>query len=120
YRYTPAGTTGLKEDELKTLLRKPEFSHLTYICRGADSYVLQKRTGKGAAVRFVRRQIGNEAPVTAIGESKYDIGMLKAAEFAYAPANCGPEVRELARDGQCRVVNKRFQKGLLAAVRHRL
>jgi hydroxymethylpyrimidine pyrophosphatase-like HAD family hydrolase/adenine/guanine phosphoribosyltransferase-like PRPP-binding protein len=121
YRYTTTGTTGLRDDELKKLIRKPEFTNLTYISRGADSYILQKRTGKGAALSFVRRAIGSEAtPVTAIGESKYDIGMLKAAEFAYAPANCAPAVRELARRGHCRVVNKRFQKGLLAAVRHRL
>ena len=59
-------------------------------------------------------------PVTAIGDSQYDIGMLKAAEYAYAPANCSASVRELAEHGQCRIVRRRFQKGLLAAVKHRL
>ena len=39
-------------------------------------------------------------PVTAIGDSQHDIGMLKAAEFAYAPANCAPILHELAKQGQ--------------------
>jgi hypothetical protein len=59
-------------------------------------------------------------PVTAIGDSQYDMGMLKAAEYAYAPANCSASVRDLAAQGQCTIVRRRFQKGLLAAVKHRL
>ncbi len=121
YRYNRSGTIGLSDDELKQLLRGPEFSHLTYIRRDPDSYIVQKRTGKGTALRFVRREVGSATvPVSAIGESKFDIGMLKAAEFAYAPANCAPAMRDLARQGQCRILRQQFQNGLLAAVRHRL
>jgi hypothetical protein len=46
--------------------------------------------------------------------------MLSAAEFAYAPANCSPLIRELAREGKCRIVKGQFQNGLLSAVRDRL
>ena len=46
--------------------------------------------------------------------------MLKAAEFAYAPANCAPILRELAKQGVCRILNQPFQNGLLAAVQDRL
>jgi hydroxymethylpyrimidine pyrophosphatase-like HAD family hydrolase/orotate phosphoribosyltransferase len=121
HRYGARGTTGLETAELNDLLRRSEFSHLTYISRETDSHIVQKRTGKGPALRFVRREVGSDRmPVTAIGDSQYDIGMLKAAEYAYAPANCSVSVRELAGQGQCRIVGQRFQKGLLAAVKHRL
>jgi hydroxymethylpyrimidine pyrophosphatase-like HAD family hydrolase/orotate phosphoribosyltransferase len=121
YRYKARRTAGLEAAELNELLHRPEFSHLTYISRGADSHIVQKRTGKGPALRFVRRQVGKDGmPVTAIGDSQYDMGMLKAAEYAYAPANCSASVRDLAAQGQCTIVRRRFQKGLLAAVKHRL
>jgi hypothetical protein len=58
--------------------------------------------------------------VTAIGDSPHDIGMLTGAEFAYAPANCSSLIRDLAKQGKCRIVNRRFQNGLLAAVQDRL
>jgi hydroxymethylpyrimidine pyrophosphatase-like HAD family hydrolase len=121
FRYTPRGLSGLENNELNELMRRPEFSHLSYVSRGADSYIVQKRTGKGPGLRFVRRAVGSERiPVTAIGDSQYDIGMLKAAEYAYAPANCSRTVRDLAKQGQCTIVRRGFQKGLLAAVKHRV
>jgi hypothetical protein len=46
--------------------------------------------------------------------------MLKAAEYAYAPANCAPVLRDLARRGKCTILKQRFQNGLLAAVQDRL
>jgi haloacid dehalogenase-like hydrolase len=96
------------------------FSHLTCIRRGQDSFIVQKRTSKGAALRFVCHLLGPDARITAIGNSNQDIGMLKTAEFAYASSSCSSLVRKLAKQGQCRIVSRRFQTGLLAAVRHRL
>ena len=120
-RYSGRKSYALDPAEIKTLLRNPEFSHLDYICRDSDSYIVQKRTNKAAALHFVLRSVGGDpARVTAIGDSKYDIGMLKAAQFAYAPGSCSPVLRELAKQGRCRVVQEHFQPGLLAAVRHRL
>jgi hydroxymethylpyrimidine pyrophosphatase-like HAD family hydrolase/hypoxanthine phosphoribosyltransferase len=121
YRYRGRKTVGLEPSELKDFLRSPDYSHLTSICREADSYIVQRRTSKGAGLRFVRREVGTaNKPVTAIGDSNHDIGMLKEAEFAYAPANCSRLVRELKRQGQCHVVGQSFQNGLLGAVKHRL
>jgi hydroxymethylpyrimidine pyrophosphatase-like HAD family hydrolase len=117
YRYAGGGTVGLKTDEIKHLLNRPEFSKLSYVWRSADTYIVQKRTSKGSALRAVRRLAGrSDVPVTAIGDSQHDIGMLAAAEFAYAPANCSPLIRDLARQGKCRIVKQRYQNGLLAAV----
>ena len=121
YRYKGRATIGLERRELETFLRTPEFRHLRCICRGPDSYIVQKRTSKAAALRFVRQQVRTtKTPITAIGDCQYDIEMLKAAEFAYAPGNCSRSVRQLAKQGKCRIVKERFQNGLLAAVRHRL
>jgi hydroxymethylpyrimidine pyrophosphatase-like HAD family hydrolase/adenine/guanine phosphoribosyltransferase-like PRPP-binding protein len=121
YRYRGRGTVGLNVEEVKTLLKRSEFRALTYIRRGWDSYIVQKHTSKGLALRFVRQELGKAAvPATAIGDSEYDVGMLKSVKFAYAPANCAPIVRELAKQGHCHIVKQRFQNGLLAAVRHSL
>jgi hypothetical protein len=121
YRYKDGTTVGLATDEIKNFLKRSGFSKLTFIARDADTYIVQRRTGKGAALRFVRRLIGSPSvPVTAIGDSKQDIGMLAAADFGYATANCSPLVRRLSRQGNCRVLRQGFQSGLLAAVEHRL
>lgn len=121
YRYNGDATVGLKTDEIKELLSRPEFSKLTYVSRSADTYVVQKRTSKGAAVRSVRRIAGRpDVPVTAIGDSEHDIGMLAASDFAYAPANCSPLIRGLSKEGRCRIVKKRFQNGLLEAIQDRV
>ena len=39
--------------EIRALLNRPEFNRLTYISRGADTYIVQKGTGKGWGVTFV-------------------------------------------------------------------
>jgi hypothetical protein len=121
YRYGVAGTVCLKADEVIELLNQPRFSGLTYLSRGADTYILQKKVNKGTALQTVRSLMGSpDVPVTAIGDSQDDIAMLAAAEFAYAPANCSPSIRALAREGKCRIVKRQFQNGLLAAVQDRL
>jgi hydroxymethylpyrimidine pyrophosphatase-like HAD family hydrolase len=121
YRYKDGTTAGLATDEIRDFVKRSGFSKLAFIARDADTYIVQKRTGKGAALRIVRRLIGNPGvPVTAIGDSKQDIGMLAAADFGYATANCSPLVRRLSRHGNCRVLRQGFQSGLLAAVEHRL
>lgn len=121
YRYKGGETAGLKADEIETLLKRPEFSKLTYLSRSADTYIVQEGIDKGSALRTVRDLVGRpDVPVTAIGDSHADIVMLTAAEFAYAPANCSPLVRDVAREGKCRIVKREYQNGLLAAVQDRL
>jgi hypothetical protein len=66
----------------------------------------------------VRRYLGClEEPAAAIGNSDDDVPALTAVERSYAPANCTPSVRKLARRGRCRVMRERFQRGLLEAAR---
>jgi hydroxymethylpyrimidine pyrophosphatase-like HAD family hydrolase/hypoxanthine phosphoribosyltransferase len=121
YRYQGRQTAGLKTAEIKSLLGRPEFSKLTYVSRSADTYIVQKRTNKGTALKAVKRLVGSPGvPVTAIGDSQHDVGMLAAAEFAYAPANCSRSIRDLAKRGKCRILSGRFQNGLFEAVQHRL
>ena len=121
YRYQAGQTAGLEAEEIKNLLRRSEFSKLTYVSRSSDTCIVQKRTNKGTALKAVRRLVGDpEVPVTAIGDSQHDVGMLAAAEFAYAPANCSGSIRDLAKLGKCRILNGRFQNGLFEAVQHRL
>ena len=121
YRYEGQRTAGLSEDEIQGLLKDSGFDQLRCISRAADTYVVQKKIDKGAAVRFVRKYLGCEGtPAAAIGESIDDVPMLTAVEHAYAPANCSTEVRALARESKCRIMRRRFQSGLLQAVQHRV
>ncbi len=121
YRYKGRRTEGLTKAEIDPLLKNPEFSKLTSIMREADTYFVQKHSSKGRAVRFVKRYLGNTTPSAAIGDSREDISMLRAVEYAYAPANCAPAIREAFRKKrECRILNQSFQNGLLSAVRHRL
>ena len=46
--------------------------------------------------------------------------MLEAADYAYAPANCSADVKQIARKYHWHILNQRCQAGLLAAVQHRL
>jgi hydroxymethylpyrimidine pyrophosphatase-like HAD family hydrolase/orotate phosphoribosyltransferase len=121
YRYNGRVMTGLTVDEVKSVVKRPEFSRLTFICRPSSTYIVQNRVNKGTALRVVRRMVGSRnVPVTAIGDSELDIAMLRAADFAYAPANCATLLRKLSKEGKCRIVRQRFQSGLLEAVEHRL
>jgi hydroxymethylpyrimidine pyrophosphatase-like HAD family hydrolase len=119
YRYEGRQTAGLSENEIQHLLKDSGFDQLRCISREADTYVVQKKIDKGAAVKFVRKYLGCEdIPAAAIGESIDDIPMLIAVEQAYAPANACPEIRALARQNKCRIMRRPFQSGLLQAVQH--
>lgn len=121
FRYNGRLMEGLTVDEVKSVLKRPEFSRLRFICRPSSTYIVQKWLNKGKALRAVRRMVGSRSvPVTAIGDSELDIAMLRAADFAYAPANCASLLRNLEKEGKCRIVRQRFQSGLLEAVQHRL
>jgi hydroxymethylpyrimidine pyrophosphatase-like HAD family hydrolase/orotate phosphoribosyltransferase len=121
YRYNGRRTVSLTETEIQTLLKAAWFDRLTSISRAADTYVVQQNIDKGAAVNFVRRYLGcSSTPATAIGESTLDIPMLTAVEHAYAPANCSPALRTLAKEKKCKIMRRRFQSGLLEAVEHRV
>jgi hypothetical protein len=82
---------------------------------------VEERIDKGSALLEVKRRFGrSDEAVTAIGDSQHDAPMLKIAEYAYAPANCAPVIRQMAAQGECSVMRQTYQNGLLAAVRRRL
>jgi hydroxymethylpyrimidine pyrophosphatase-like HAD family hydrolase len=120
YRYKEGSTAGLSVHEARQLLETHEFSRLTYISRESDTYIVQKGTDKGAGVTFVKRCLNKDAPVAAIGDSEQDIPMLELSDYPYAPANCSPIVRRVAKTFHCHVLKQSWQAGLLAAVQHRL
>jgi len=119
YRYDGRRSAGLSDSEIQSVLEDPRFDQLSCLSREADTYIVQKKVNKGTAVNFVRKYLGcSTTPVAAIGESIHDIPMLTMAEHAYAPANCSPAVRALAKENKCAVMSRRFQSGLLQAVEH--
>src|SRR5262249_10282478 len=76
----------------------------------------QKGTGKAAGIRAVREYLdcANET-AAAIGDSDLDREALESVELGFAPANCAPALRALARRGRCRVMREPIPRGLLAA-----
>jgi hypothetical protein len=51
----------------------------------------------------------------AIGDSEADVGLLRLVDTALAPRNASREIRALAREGKCRIVNGDLQRGFLEA-----
>ena len=121
YRYNGRRTAGLSDIEIQALLDDPRFDQLSCITREADTYIMQKHIDKGAAVKFVRNYLGcSTTPAAAIGESNHDIPMLTASRAPVFTCQLQFAIRALARDNRCRVMDRRFQSGLLEAVEHRV
>lgn len=117
YRYHGRNTVGLPLDELTVRWNASAFDRLTLILKSTETYVIPKGSGKGPASIAVRKLLGlSGAPTAAVGDSGEDAGMLEAAQFAYAPANCSQSIRQLAIQGKCRIMRHPFQRGLLDAV----
>jgi hydroxymethylpyrimidine pyrophosphatase-like HAD family hydrolase len=117
YRFRGDSMQPLAPPEVEDLLRRTGCHRLTYVQSPADTYIVQKATSKGTAVKAIKAYLGRPfEPVTAIGDSPQDVDMLRAAAIAYAPANASREVCRLAADGECRRTSRRLQAGLLEAV----
>ncbi|MBI2816592.1 MAG: hypothetical protein HYX72_06605 [Acidobacteria bacterium] len=117
YRYHGQHTVGIPLDELTLRWNTSAFDRLTLILKPTETYVIAKGAGKGPASVEVRKLLGlADAPTAAVGDSGEDAGMLEAAQFAYAPANCSLSIRQLAIQGKCRIMRHAFQRGLLEAV----
>jgi len=118
YRWRGADTAGLGADEAQAFLARCGYDRLAAITRAEDTYIVQKGISKGSALRAVKEYLGcPREPAAAMGDSEQDLDALELAEWSYAPANCAPAVRELARRGRCRVMRQPWQRGLLAAAR---
>jgi hydroxymethylpyrimidine pyrophosphatase-like HAD family hydrolase len=112
-------TEGLRETEIRSVLDEGKFSRLTFISTYADTTILPKGIGKGPGLTWAKQYLGLEGEQSfAIGDNDQDLEMLRAAEIAYAPANCSKTIRELAAQGHCNMTRRSFQRGLLEAVRH--
>jgi trehalose-6-phosphatase len=118
YRYAGRRTDHVSASDVGTMLARAGCDRLECLVRDADSYIVQKGTGKAAGIRAVRQYLGcADQPAAAIGDSDLDVEALESVELAFAPANCAPIVRALARHGGCRVMRQPLQRGLLAAAR---
>ena len=118
YRYQGGRTAGLLASELQDLLSQPQFRGLACIATSADTYIVPQGINKGTAVVAVKHHLGcREVPVVAMGDSDEDVPMLEAAASWYAPANCSPRVRELARAPGGRIMTRPRQRGFLEATR---
>jgi HAD superfamily hydrolase (TIGR01484 family) len=119
YRFQGQYMHALAPAEIEEALRRTGCDGLTYVQSQADTYIIQKGAGKGAALGAVKAYLGfTEEHAAAMGDSTQDVDMLRAADIAYAPANACREVRELARRGECRCTRLRLQAGFLEAAMH--
>src|SRR5262249_6940127 len=118
YRYAGRHTSSIPVPEIASALERAGCDGLSVIVRDADTYVVQEGIGKREGLRAVRERLGCvDEPAAAIGDSDPDLGALESVERSFAPANCAPGVRALARRGRCRVMPEPAQRGLLAAAR---
>jgi hydroxymethylpyrimidine pyrophosphatase-like HAD family hydrolase len=116
YRFQDGYMKPLADAEVRAVLDPAGCGRLTWVQSTADTYIVQKGTGKGQALASVQAYLGcSGEPVAAIGDSAPDVEMLRAADIAYAPANASKEVRELIARGLCRRTSRPLQAGLLEA-----
>jgi hydroxymethylpyrimidine pyrophosphatase-like HAD family hydrolase len=116
YRFEGDHTRALKTGEIDEVLARTGCDKLAFSQSAADTYIIQRGVGKGAALEQVRGYVGSPREwVVAMGDSDRDLDMLAAADAAYAPANASAGVRDLIRGGQCRRTRGRLQAGLLEA-----
>lgn len=115
-------TVPLGTAETDYLLSTHRLDHLTFLPSDGCTYIQARGADKGTGMRAALESIrgfGYQPQImAAIGDGEADIPMLEAAApLAFAPANCAPAVRELARTGGCRIMKQSFQRGLLAAAK---
>ena len=118
YRYQGHETIAPDRRGLGALLARDGLDRLTFRMTLGDALIAPRAVSKGRALLAAKRRLeGGVESVAAIGDSERDVSMLEVADFAYAPANCSNGIRELARQGRCRIMALPRQRGLLAAVR---
>ena len=118
YRYAGRHTSSIGAAEIAPVLDRAGCDGLHCIVRGADTYIVQTGTGKAEGLLAVRKYLRcADEPAAAIGDSDLDLEALESVEHSFAPANCAPGVRALARRGGCRIMREPMQRGLLAAAR---
>ncbi|MGA2736234.1 MAG: HAD hydrolase family protein [Bryobacteraceae bacterium] len=116
YRFQDGFMRPLQSTEVAAVLARTDCHRLTFVQSRADTYIVQKGSGKGQALASVHAYLGYSGEaVAAIGDSAPDVEMLRTAEIAYAPANASREVRELIARGECRKTSRPLQAGLLQA-----
>jgi len=118
YRFQDGSMRPLPTADAAAVLERAGCDRLTIVESSADTYIVQRGTGKGPALTSVKAYLGGSGkPVAAIGDSATDADMLRAADIAYAPANASRAVRELIARGQCRRTRRPLQAGLLEAAK---
>ena len=118
YRYQGHETIAPDRGGLGALLARDGLDRLTFRMTLGEALIVPRAVSKGRALLAAKRRLeGAVESVAAIGDSERDVSMLEVADFAYAPANCSTGIRELARQGRCRIMALPRQLGLLAAVR---
>lgn len=114
YRYTFSGTCGLKREEAENVIEEYGLRNLKIILRGADTYFVASDSDKGKAIDQYRSYSGFAGGITvAVGDSDEDISMFRKVVRSYAPSNCSEEIKKMARQDKCGVVQGPVQRGLL-------
>ena len=116
YRIHDGYMRPLADAEVHEAIRRAAATRLAVIQSSADTYIVEQGAGKAPAMASVQAYLGCAgAPLAAMGDSRQDVDMLRAADIAFAPANASREVRDLVARGECRRTSRALQAGLLEA-----
>lgn len=89
---------------------------LRFVSNSTETFILPKLADKTWGLRALLNHSGIRAVTAAIGDSDFDVDLLKFVDHPYAPANLSAGLRQLAASRQCRAMQEPFQRGLLHAV----
>jgi hydroxymethylpyrimidine pyrophosphatase-like HAD family hydrolase/adenine/guanine phosphoribosyltransferase-like PRPP-binding protein len=108
--------SGLSPEFCEELVR--DCRHLRSLSTPVDTYVVPASKNKGTGLKALLNDLQIVPTISAAaGDSDADLDVFAEVEHAYAPANCSRGIRDYKRTGQCRVMEKSFQGGLLLAVK---
>jgi len=118
YRIEKGSMLSPAKQDLEAILEREAIQSLGVVVTSADGYVLPKSLSKKNGMEAVLRRLECKLDlVAAMGDSDPDIDMLRSADVAYAPINCTPAVRRLARSSSnVRLIRARNQRAFLNAV----
>jgi hydroxymethylpyrimidine pyrophosphatase-like HAD family hydrolase/adenine/guanine phosphoribosyltransferase-like PRPP-binding protein len=114
YRVQDNKYLGLTAEELNKLLEG--FDQLTFLTTSADSYIIPKEAGKGWGVTAVKEHLNQRLSLTAaVGDSRFDVPMLKLVDRAYFLSNGSSKLRGIDLGKNVTITRRHFQTGLLEA-----
>jgi hydroxymethylpyrimidine pyrophosphatase-like HAD family hydrolase len=115
--YGPNGTLPLPTPLIQTLMARLKVDRLQLRQTSIDTTIIARGTDKGKGLLALKALAGQEqAETITVGDTESDLPMFAVSQRSYAPGNM-TKCRPVAKAMGCKVVDGKYQVGLLAIAR---